>query len=644
MRLISLTLAGYGRFERAKADLDGPVIALVGPNEAGKTTLLKAIESLEDDEAIRPQLFTRGLEPPRAARDRLVTARYLLDEQERRALADMTGLGQPRWLVVEKRRNGVRSYALDPDIVRDREPRQHLLERIGRSHRNTRLKKVLDAPPGDDEASLVTLREQMTDVETWLDDDSETLPEAAISAIAALEESLRARDHSAFMTLLAATHQAHETERSPEPREAALEFASQRRPSAHFFSDEHRRLNHEYPLTSVRNPPPALENLLRMAGVTGTQIVSSISTGEHHERLGIQKRANERLQQRFSTAWQQSDVFPQLHLDEAVLRIHVPSRNTLAPIAERSDGLRTFVALVAFTDGLSEGASPILLIDEAERHLHYDAQADLVRVFEQQEIVSQIIYTTHSAGCLPSDLGVGVRAVQPVPSEDLQDTARSVVTSSFWSDAPGFSPLLFAMGANVLAFAPSRAAVLTEGRSDPIVLPSLLREATGKERLGFQVAPGIANVSRREVQALDLEAPRVAYLLDGDPGGKENGGKLRRGGVPASSIVHLPGGRVLEDFVEPSLYLWAVNEELRRSHGHSAQLELSLPDRARPTAVKIACRKKGFPPPDKVRVAGRVLDRRAEGPLLDPRRKHDLNRIYRTLRAALNLGEDNGAA
>lgn len=63
---------------------------------------------------------------------------------------------------------------------------------------------------------------------------------------------------------------------------------------------------------------------------------------------------------------------------------------------ERSDGLRWFVALVAYLHSESVEAPPILLVDEAEQHLHYDVQADLVRAFERQEAVADVIYTTHS--------------------------------------------------------------------------------------------------------------------------------------------------------------------------------------------------------------------------------------------------------
>lgn len=43
--------------------------------------------------------------------------------------------------------------------------------------------------------------------------------------------------------------------------------------------------------------------------------------------------------------------------------------------------------------------------------LHYDAQADLIGVLEEQDAAAQVIYTTHSPASLPNDLGAGVRVV-----------------------------------------------------------------------------------------------------------------------------------------------------------------------------------------------------------------------------------------
>src|SRR5690606_32745520 len=158
------------------------------------------------------------------------------------------------------------------------------------------------------------------------------------------------------------------------------------------------------------------------------------------------------------------------------LRIHVPAPSTRRGstlIAERSDGFRAFVSLLAFTRRHSPSAAPILLLDEAEQHLHYDAQADLVAMFHKQDIAAKIVYTTHSAGCLPHDLGSGVRAIEPIRGADGEDSGRSRVVNSFWQEGPGYTPLLLLMGARNLAFAPSRRSLLVfgEGGTELVLLP-----------------------------------------------------------------------------------------------------------------------------------------------------------------------------
>ncbi|MBA2741721.1 MAG: AAA family ATPase [Actinobacteria bacterium] len=145
-------------------------------------------------------------------------------------------------------------------------------------------------------------------------------------------------------------------------------------------------------------------------------------------------------------------------------------------IDQRSDGLRQFVALRSFViqHGGERSSRPIVLIDEADAHVHYDAQADLVQVLEEQEETSKIVYTTHSAGCLPLDLGTGIRAVVPVEREvegEIRQTDQSEVINRFWTQGRGYSPILIAMGASAFAFAATRRAVVVEGMSDTLLSP-----------------------------------------------------------------------------------------------------------------------------------------------------------------------------
>ena len=117
-------------------------------------------------------------------------------------------------------------------------------------------------------------------------------------------------------------------------------------------------------------------------------------------------------------------------------------------------------------------------------------------------------------------------------------------------------------------------AVLAEGPSDAILLPSLIREVTLQQDLQFQVAPGLAGVSRQQAEELDLEAPRIAFLLDGDAAGNRHRRRLKTAGIDDDNIIQLGDGLVIEDLLDPQVYLDAINEELRRSFGNTYKLTL----------------------------------------------------------------------
>ena len=116
-------------------------------------------------------------------------------------------------------------------------------------------------------------------------------------------------------------------------------------------------------------------------------------------------------------------------LDGRVLHILVKSPGgQFDRIAERSDGLRQFLALLMFLSSHPNlKVPPIVLIDEVERHLHYDAQADLVQMLAHQDVAAKVVYTTHSLGCLPEDLGLGVRMVEATDH-------LSQINNWFWSN------------------------------------------------------------------------------------------------------------------------------------------------------------------------------------------------------------------
>ena len=90
-----------------------------------------------------------------------------------------------------------------------------------------------------------------------------------------------------------------------------------------------------------------------------------------------------------------------------------------------------------------------------------------------------------------------------------------------------------------------------------------------EETLGFQIAPGVAEVATAKSRGLTAEAGRVVFLVDGDEGGRENRKKLIDGGIESDHIVvlHVDTGKTdealeTEDLIDGDTYALAVNREL----------------------------------------------------------------------------------
>lgn len=173
----------------------------------------------------------------------------------------------------------------------------------------------------------------------------------------------------------------------------------------------------------------------------------------------------------------------------------------------------------------------------------------------KQVQATQVFYTTHSPGCLPADLGTGVRLAQRSKS----NPGVSTIHNDFWTnEAPGFAPLLYAMGASAAAFSRCRLAVLAEGAGDMVLLPTLLRKATGLDDLEYQVAPGLSNAHAFDMDVEDVAA-KVVYLTDGDGAGAKYREQLKEAGVTASRVFQLPNEMASEDLVARTYFIEIVN-------------------------------------------------------------------------------------
>ncbi|NPE28346.1 AAA family ATPase [Methanococcoides sp. SA1] len=323
---------------------------------------------------------------------------------------------------------------------------------------------------------------------------------------------------------------------------------------------------------SLNNPSGALKNLLELADINIIELWNNVKKKDLGKISYIEEIGNKILEQKFNERWKQHNIYIKLKFEPEYIRIFIPSAKTYSNVSERSDGLKFFIALFAFVQSKNESIDPIILIDEAETHLHYDAQVDLVKVLETQQSASKIIYTTHSAGCLPTDYTSSIRIVKPEIGENRRDTGISTIENCFWKGGPGISPIRLAMGASTLNSSKYRRTLFTEGITDTILLPKLLKDAKEINNIEFQVLPGLSEANFEQIINISDEVANTLYLFDNDDGGKRHAKELIDAGIEKENILYFEDSHEIEDYIKTEKYLSATNEILSKY----TKLQISL--------------------------------------------------------------------
>ncbi|MGP4033629.1 AAA family ATPase [Pseudarthrobacter sp. 1C304] len=564
LRLTKAFINGFGRIAAGSIDLTPRLVAVVGPNEAGKSTLLDALCYLTDTSSTLPS--ARRSRTARPSDDTtVVRGIYVLEEDETQSFADMDLEELPRTLELSRKAGDTTRYMLvQPLPQRSRSKVAALAAEFQRSFTNSSL---FDLSPSDDGETDEDWAEQKARELHVINNLSAKLKEAegadrlreALPDLRDLLESAEAIESAADVRQ--AVSDLLSWVEAGSPGTEVRQRLGNMLPEALLFSDGDRTLPSTFTLSedALEGMPASIQNLADMAGLSLPELLAEIEDGNRAAHGSRIRRANAVLKRKFNESWRQANLSVAFNLEDSTIYIEIlQDEDIVTPINERSAGLRMYVALVAFLERRTHEVKPVLLIDEAETHLHLDAQADLVASFSRQQEVAKIIYTTHSPACLPADLGTNVRAVLP----RVENSQESSLENSFWRNASGFTPLMIAMGAGASAFATARFVVLAEGATEMLVLPSLIRAATGLTELQYQIAPGLSESSPEDYRDLNLEGARVAFLVDSDAGGKKLEKNLLAAGVSQDNIVRL-GALMLEHLLDRDVYRETYAQLLR---------------------------------------------------------------------------------
>lgn len=251
----------------------------------------------------------------------------------------------------------------------------------------------------------------------------------------------------------------------------------------------------------------------------------------------------------------------------------------------RSTGFQWFFSFfAAFSEYQESQDSLIVLLDEPGTSLHGEAQRDFLR-FIHKELGSskQTLYTTHSQHMVDPAKYEKIRAVHDRATRENPDQGVQVTLADFSTDRDTILPVEAALGYTISQhlFIGSGQHLAVEGSSDFVYLQRLTEHLVSQNKVGLDSRLSIIPVGGADNMpafvALLGRRLKVSALIDG---ARSNSKVVRvraaakHNGVPDSSIVvvadadeGLPVNSDIEDLFEISdylrLYNWAYGASVK---------------------------------------------------------------------------------
>ncbi len=564
---------------------------LVGKNESGKTSLLKALWKFNPSSDF-PK-YNSEKEWPRDRRSsvdedaRVVRCRFKFTEEEGNIFLE-NDLPFCRSVLISKRYNGKYGFTFEPDQLATSHSIEYLLNAIednNWSHtevegavsfefdglRKEAFSELVDAVV--DKVSVPELLKIANNIpqsiKKWLSDNNPSDGDLALSV--SISESIKSITAS-WSSLT--------------PFQKGVNLVKDWIPTF-IYMDNYRAFSGSAFLDEVKNRIDSGEQnlsdetiimIMKEAGLDIDQEVERGQVLNREQRMLDMRDAGATLTNKLSKHWSQKDFSIECTIDghHFMMFILDDRAGGLVPLEERSKGFQWFFSFnmmfMAETNGSYRNA--ILLLDEPGLHLHAEAQKDLLNRLLAYADSNQLIYTTHLPFmidpnrldhvhvCEETDKGCKVHCNWQSASNDSRFTLQAALGLT-WSQS------LFVGMHNLVV----------EGVTDYWYLKmlsafiSLVDTGGLDERLVITPAGGASKVTYLAA-LLNGQGANVCVLLDGDPEGLKSYNEIVKSWILKDKLVvslnEVLGSEnpcAIEDLFSREFYIKEVAESYKSELG-----------------------------------------------------------------------------
>jgi energy-coupling factor transporter ATP-binding protein EcfA2 len=573
MRLKTVRVQNYRSIrDTGDFEIEDAKTILVGPNEAGKTAILQALQQINAPKG------TKGFDPlrdyPRSLYNDIstgkadpedipvATATFALDDADREAIPERfrdVAYQYTRYLD----NHATHTLIGGPAFPTYGEIKNDLLRLAAHIDGRTAVAEG-DAPSRAQSLAMAAITEGWADSRRLSSEATANLKQWVDGAVVLIDEANEAEEARLSRLQTALSFGLN--------RDAALQALAKRKPVFVLYSNYFRvrpviHLNHLADRLDAKNLDDDHYDygnscLLKLLGFTAREL-SNLGAGSNPEqnqpnqleayRARLDKRtyqlnaASIRLTDEIRSVWKPSDTRPEadrlrVQADGQYLKVVVEDElGVEVELHQRSEGFQWLVSffVVFFAEAADQNENAILLLDEPGVSLHALKQREFRHTVSRLAEHNQTIYTTHSPFLVgPDELDL-VRVVE------LNDrrVGTQVHTSVTSTDKAALLPLQEALGYDLAQslFAQERNLVL-EGLTDYWYLEAvsgLLANGAGP-KLNDKIALVPAGSAGKLVYfatILHAQKLKVAALLDSDAAGDQ--------AAQQDSLVHILGSKAI---------------------------------------------------------------------------------------------------